>query len=245
MNPKTHHTPEFPLLTSLAGGEPIENTRIVVELDTPSQHGWTRFTIRPGVVDADAVELYGYSKCHLLAGAVNALTGWRMCLIRQLREGVWRWAHAGCVDASALFHDIHGPRNLDEVVEGVTEEYGLDADALVFDTFEECARFVMSGRAVTGWSEGVDPLLAEVTLYFAVILLQCDARRPRPGLRRRAGRQRPGLLKAAAPFIAAQALIQERRRAIRLVRRTLVPRGCEPTKDAADLIDAIKGDLDV
>jgi len=53
------------------------------------------------------------------------------------------------------------------------------------------------------------------------------------------------ILKAAAPFIAAQALIQERRRAIRLVRRTLVPRGCEPTKDAADLIDAIKGDLDV
>jgi hypothetical protein len=198
LNPKTHHTPEFPLLTSLAGGEPIENTRIVVELDTPSQHGWTRFTIRPGVVDADAVELYGYSKCHLLAGAVNALTGWRMCLIRQLREGVWRWAHAGCVDASALFHDIHGPRNLDEVVEGVTEEYGLDADALVFDTFEECARFVMSGRAVTGWSEGVDPLLAEVTLYFAVILLQCDARRPRPGLRRRAGRQRPGLLLPAS-----------------------------------------------
>src|SRR5690606_21434218 len=154
LNPKTHHTPEFPLLTSLAGGEPIENTRIVVELDTPSQHGWTRFTIRPGVVDADAVELYGYSKCHLLAGAVNALTGWRMCLIRPRRGGVWGWAHAGCVDASALFHDIHGPRNLDEVVEGVTEEYGLDADALVFDTFEECARFVMSGRAVTGWSEG-------------------------------------------------------------------------------------------
>jgi len=53
------------------------------------------------------------------------------------------------------------------------------------------------------------------------------------------------ILKAAAPFIAAQALIQERRRAIRLVRRTLVPHGCEPTKDAADLIDAIKGDLDV
>ncbi|MGI5274723.1 hypothetical protein ACQEUU_37200 [Nonomuraea sp. CA-218870] len=50
---------------------------------------------------------------------------------------------------------------------------------------------------------------------------------------------------AAAPFIAAQALIQERRRAIRLVRLTLVPSGCEPTKDAADLIDAIKGDLDV
>jgi len=53
------------------------------------------------------------------------------------------------------------------------------------------------------------------------------------------------VLEAAAPYIAAQALIGERRRAIRLVRRTLVPRGCEPTKDAADLIDAIKGDLDV
>lgn len=30
-----------------------------------------------------------------------------------------------------------------------------------------------------------------------------------------------------------------------LVRRTLVPPGCTPTKDAADLLDAIKGDLDV
>lgn len=52
-------------------------------------------------------------------------------------------------------------------------------------------------------------------------------------------------LEAAAPFIAAQALIRERRRALRLVRHTLVPRGCAPTKDAADLLDAIKGDLRV
>lgn len=53
------------------------------------------------------------------------------------------------------------------------------------------------------------------------------------------------ILEAAAPFIAAQTLIQERRRALRLVRRTLVPRGCEPTQDAEELIRAIKGDLDV
>lgn len=50
---------------------------------------------------------------------------------------------------------------------------------------------------------------------------------------------------ASAPFIAAQELIEERRRSVDLVRRRLVPRGCEPTKDAADLIDAIKGGLDV
>ncbi|MFC4006593.1 hypothetical protein ACFOY2_05130 [Nonomuraea purpurea] len=53
------------------------------------------------------------------------------------------------------------------------------------------------------------------------------------------------VVEAAAPWIAAQALIRERRRAVRLVRRVLVPRGCEPTKGAADLIDAIKGDLRV
>jgi hypothetical protein len=52
-------------------------------------------------------------------------------------------------------------------------------------------------------------------------------------------------LEAAAPFIAARMLIEERRRALHLVRRTLVPPGCTPTKDAADLIDAIKGGLDV
>jgi hypothetical protein len=49
-------------------------------------------------------------------------------------------------------------------------------------------------------------------------------------------------LEAAAPFIAAQTLIRERRRAVRLVRRKLVPAGCEPEQDAADLINAIKGD---
>ncbi|WP_030506399.1 hypothetical protein [Microbispora rosea] len=49
-------------------------------------------------------------------------------------------------------------------------------------------------------------------------------------------------LEAAAPFIAAQTMIRERRRAVRLVRRKLVPPGCEPEQDAADLIEAIKGD---
>ncbi|MEV0382365.1 hypothetical protein [Nonomuraea sp. NPDC050643] len=53
------------------------------------------------------------------------------------------------------------------------------------------------------------------------------------------------VVEAAAPFIAAQALVQERRRAVRLVRATLVPRGCQPTHDAAELIEAIKGDLRV
>ena len=53
------------------------------------------------------------------------------------------------------------------------------------------------------------------------------------------------IVEAAAPFIAARALIQERRRALRLVRRTLVPRGCEPTHDAAELIKALMGDLRV
>jgi hypothetical protein len=52
-------------------------------------------------------------------------------------------------------------------------------------------------------------------------------------------------LEAAAPFIAAQSLIRERRRAMRLVRRRLVPSGCEPTVDAAELIAAIEGDLRV
>lgn len=51
------------------------------------------------------------------------------------------------------------------------------------------------------------------------------------------------VVQAAAPWIVAQTLIQERRRVVRLVRRTLVPRGCQPTHDAAELIKAIKGDL--
>ena len=49
------------------------------------------------------------------------------------------------------------------------------------------------------------------------------------------------VLVALAQETAKQVQVSERRRALRLIRRTLVPKGCGPTKDAADLMNAIDG----
>jgi hypothetical protein len=49
------------------------------------------------------------------------------------------------------------------------------------------------------------------------------------------------ILVALAQEAVRQVRVSERRRALRLIRRTLAPHGCKPTKDAADLMNAIDG----
>lgn len=84
------------------------------------------FALRPGVADEEAVELFAYGYCTLLAGALHDRSGWELAAIEHpdgpLAEedepDPWtraRWTHVGVITPDGRFLDIHGPRPVDEV----------------------------------------------------------------------------------------------------------------------------------
>jgi hypothetical protein len=96
-------------------------TSVLVQLPYPTrQRGLTSVTLRPGVVDENAREVFGWGYCHVLAGALHETTGWPLGVLRK-RFGppgrrAWHWIHAGVHPGMAgLFLDIHGIRQTSEV----------------------------------------------------------------------------------------------------------------------------------
>ncbi|GAB3479618.1 hypothetical protein [Amycolatopsis cihanbeyliensis] len=94
-------------VTLLGRSSPVE---LVVPLAT--EHGQTVFQIRPGVVDAEARELYQWGYCHLLACAIHETTGWSFGSVEGTTRpaGRWRWIHMGVFTPSGAFLDVVGAR---------------------------------------------------------------------------------------------------------------------------------------
>ncbi|MGH3191767.1 MAG: hypothetical protein ACRDOL_31870 [Streptosporangiaceae bacterium] len=96
-------------------------TGVLVQLPYPTRRrGLTSVTLRPGVVDDNAREVFGWGYCHVLAGALHETTGWPLGVLRMLfgppGRRAWHWIHAGVHPGTAgLFLDIHGIRRPPEV----------------------------------------------------------------------------------------------------------------------------------
>jgi hypothetical protein len=159
--------PRYPHLAELADGRPLSEIAVSITLERPSYHGRTEFTLWPGVVDADAIELFGFAKCHVLASAMHDRTGWRFGVLDQLVGGVWKWAHAGVVTPGGLFLDIHGAREIAEVVDRLQADYGPRARISTYASYEDYHAATASDPPVVPWTDLINPLGVELVRYFA------------------------------------------------------------------------------
>ncbi|MEU7857863.1 hypothetical protein [Nonomuraea sp. NPDC049141] len=116
----------YPLLTEYACGAPFHQVTVPVTMDRPSFRGQTEFTLRPGTVTDDAVELFGYAHCQALAGAMHELTGWPFAWFERCKDGQWAFTHAGVVTPSGLMLDIHGLRTPEQAMKAIWADIGFD-----------------------------------------------------------------------------------------------------------------------
>lgn len=156
----------YPHLAVLGEGRPGE-TAVTVTLNRPSYHGRTEFTLRLGRIDADAIEFFGFAKCHLLASAMHELTGWPFAVVHQFVDGEWKWAHAGVVTTAGLFLDIHGTRAFSEVTAKFEGDYGHRVRISSHDSYEQCHAAILPGAVVAPWTDQANPLGVELVRHFA------------------------------------------------------------------------------
>lgn len=151
---------------------------VVITISKPSVHGQSEFRLRFGVINDDAIELFGFAKCHLLAAALHERTGWPFALVEQLIDNVWTWAHAGVITPDRRMLDIHGVRTLADVEAGMLREYGHIARVRVLPSQVELVR-VVTGRneEVQHWAAGISTLVGVDIVLSAVetLLAQVQA----------------------------------------------------------------------
>ncbi|WP_068929336.1 hypothetical protein [Planobispora rosea] len=164
--------PAYPALTELAGGSPLGHLALTIDLGRPTYHGRTQVTVRPGVVDAEAIELFGYAHCHRLAWAMHQRTGWPFGVVEQ-DDLPGRWVHVGLLTPTGTFLDIHGLRPVAQVVADIRAEHGLDVRVRAVDTPEELFSIIASSgeRTAEEWLAELCPLSAEVIAVFADVLI--------------------------------------------------------------------------
>ncbi|MEU4234378.1 hypothetical protein AB0F17_59735 [Nonomuraea sp. NPDC026600] len=161
----------FPTLAELAADRPLADVEIVVTTTNPSYHGQTEFRIRPGVVDADTVELFGFSQCTVLARAMNERTGWAFALVEQFIDGAWTWAHVGVLTPAGRMLDIHGVRELGEVESQMLAEYGHPARVRVLPTLAALADAITPGSSVQHWTSDITNTMGvEIVAVLAELL---------------------------------------------------------------------------
>lgn len=125
---------QYPTLAAQANHLPgkIADCHVNVDVTPPTtrrRQSTIKLTI--GVADDEAVELFAYGFCVLLAGAMFDRSGWQRAAIAhpdgpqtaEEEPDQWlraRWTHVGLMTPDGRFLDIHGPRPVDEV----NKEYG-------------------------------------------------------------------------------------------------------------------------
>ncbi|WP_436764391.1 hypothetical protein [Streptosporangium sp. V21-05] len=178
----TTYRSRYPQLAASAGDRPLADVECVVTLEVPTFHGHTKLTLRPGVVDAAAIELYGYGECAVLARALHLRTGWPLALV-QLVERPYRWAHVGLLNRWAHVGvltpaghllDIHGTRSLDQVVADYAREHDLQVTTCPLPTLDLLFHVIGESEELrSGWIDGsaIDPLTTELVGVFADLLI--------------------------------------------------------------------------
>ncbi|MFF5115030.1 hypothetical protein [Streptosporangium sp. NPDC000509] len=169
----TAYRSRYPLLAASAGERPLADVELTVTLEVPTFHGHTELTVRPGVVDDAAIELYGYGECAVLARAMHLRTGWPLALVETV-ERIYRWAHVGVLTPAGHLLDIHGNRSLQQVQADFKREHGLRVTTCPLPTLNLLFD-VIGEREETrrGWIDGsaIAPLTAELAGVFADLLI--------------------------------------------------------------------------
>ncbi|WP_431897299.1 hypothetical protein [Nonomuraea sp. bgisy101] len=158
----------YPLLTTIAHGRALHEISLDVTLATPTYHGQTTLTIHPGVIDAEAIELYGHSQCAVLAGAIAERTGWPLLLIERYHDSDgWQPTHAAALTDDGLALDIYGPRAIADVLLHISGYGSWPLRHRFLNTWQE-----LSGGYTAAWTEATDALGIEIGRVFASVLVE-------------------------------------------------------------------------
>ncbi|MGI5292842.1 hypothetical protein ACQEVF_57360 [Nonomuraea polychroma] len=155
----------YPELSRLAGGRPLKGQRFEIALSgtRTRRHGWSRVRLTLGVCDQQAIELFGWGRCWMLAGAIHDLTGWPYAAVEEtLPQGGNRLTHVGVLTPAGAFLDIFGQRSVAEVVRSFRPAHVRVREAGVAE--------ITSFAPPDGWrspAHTADPVIIEITLYFA------------------------------------------------------------------------------
>lgn len=114
---------------------------VLLAWDQPtSRRGVRQVVLRAGVVDDDAVEVFGFGLCLLLACALHDVTDRPFGFVDHHRPGVgWDWAHAGVIAADGRFLDVQGARRPAEVFAATRHAMGDCPHALRLTRVEDPA----------------------------------------------------------------------------------------------------------
>ncbi|MDR8415058.1 hypothetical protein MTP10_40805 [Nonomuraea sp. 3-1Str] len=145
----------YPALAELAVDRPLADVEVTITLSKPSFHGQTEFRLRPGVIDADAVELFGFAQCHRLAAAIHERTRWSFALVEQYIDEAWKWAHCGVLTPTGKMLDIHGLREVAEVEREMSELYGPVARVRVVSTPADLRDVIAPGTPIGAWTDDI------------------------------------------------------------------------------------------
>ncbi|MEV0146327.1 MULTISPECIES: hypothetical protein [unclassified Nonomuraea] len=158
----------YPLLTAMANGHPLYELRLDVTLDVPSFHGQSAFVIRPGVIDADAVELFGFAQCMYLAGAIAERVGCGHALIeRYSDDDGWQPTHVAAFLPDGLVLDIDGHRPMEQVLADLRTLGPWPLRYRTVHTWPEA----LPGRGQS-WRDTLPPLNVELISVFAERLIE-------------------------------------------------------------------------
>ncbi|MEV4753007.1 hypothetical protein AB0K21_42250 [Streptosporangium sp. NPDC049248] len=172
MTTTSYHS-RYPQLAAMAGDRPLADVHLDISFERPTYHGFRELKVRPGVIDDAAVELYGYSQCHLLGRAMHKRSGWPIALV-ELAEPPHRWVHVGVFTPAGRVLDIHGVRTVDQVVADHDQEHDLQVHVRHIHTLDDL--FTLIGIGEEHWQAGSDetdtpPLAVELAGVFADVLL--------------------------------------------------------------------------
>ncbi|MFI6513308.1 hypothetical protein ACIBCT_37380 [Streptosporangium sp. NPDC050855] len=163
----------YPTLAAMAGEGPLADVCLEVSFERPTFHGHERLTVRPGVVDEAAIELYAYSSCVVLARALHWRTGWPLALL-EVPGPPWRWAHVGVITPAGDVLDIYGIRPVEQVMADIEREHDLQIHIRPIPTLDELFTLVGEREADRrAWLSGsaTSPLAIELSGVFADLLL--------------------------------------------------------------------------
>jgi len=150
---------------------------VLVRLPHPTwRRGLTSVTLRPGVIDEDAREVFAWGYCHTLAGALHQVTGWPLVVLCKRFGGPgrqrWHWIHAGVNPGRpGLLLDVAGVRALPEAEADYAPYGGPFRWALPGNHPSFCRAIGLpDGAPGTWWRQDLAPAAAVAVLGIAAHL---------------------------------------------------------------------------
>jgi hypothetical protein len=168
--------PRLPLMETAAGEYGgFENLWVDITLDPPtSRRRLSALRLHAGQVDEDTAELYGYSACARLAGAIHELSGWTILVTKTVQAYRINPPNIG-VDSVLIHHvgirdpfgghwlDVLGTRDDREILSTYSAGWVTESDVAEMN----------EGHAYDGqWDSGLEGTpFREFTLYLAHTLI--------------------------------------------------------------------------